>query len=108
MHLVVYIVVEANWDCLKQYVPTKYKSGLEYVNGMKMAYFSEWVMEIELFVCAQFTGQDVIVYTRHGWLCYKQNGMGGKQMKVSFFLTNPNGCHFNPIVGMKPEGKSAH
>ena len=68
-----------------------------------MAYFGEWATKVALFACAQFTGQYVIVYTAHVWLCYKQSGMGGKLMKVSFFLTNPNGCHFNPVVGMRPE-----
>ena len=42
VHLVVYIVEKANWDCLKQYVPTKYKSGLQHVNDIKMAFFGEW------------------------------------------------------------------
>ena len=64
----------------------------------RMSQFGEWVTE------AQFTGQDVIVYTAHGWLWYKQSGMGGKPMKAAFYLANPNGYHFNPVVGMKPEG----
>ena len=71
MHLVAYIVEEVNWDHLKQYAPAKYKSGLEYVNDMKMAFFGEWATKVVLFTCAQFKGWDVIVYTPHGWLCYK-------------------------------------
>ena len=71
VHLVAYTVEEVNWDCLKQYVPTKYKSGVQYANDIKMAFFGEWVMEVELFTGAQFMGWDVIVYTPHEWLCYK-------------------------------------
>ena len=68
---VAYIVKEANWDHLKQYVPTKYSTGLEYVNNTRMAFFAEWATKVELFACAQFTGKDIIVYTAHGWLHYK-------------------------------------
>ena len=56
VNLVVYIVKQANWDHLKQHAPTKYSTGLEYVNSTKMAYFGEWVTEIELYTCVQFTG----------------------------------------------------
>ena len=66
VNLVAYLVEEANWDCLKQYASTKYNSGLEYVNHTRMAFFIEWVTKVELFTCAQFTRQDVIVYTPHG------------------------------------------
>ena len=56
VNLVAYIVEEANWDHLKQYVPTKYSTGLEYVNNTRMAFFGEWATKVELFTCAQFTG----------------------------------------------------
>ena len=76
VHLVAYIADGNDWDHLKPYAPTKYHTGLEYVNTTRMSLLGEWVTEVELFTCAQYMGRDVVVYTAHGWLRYKQSGNG--------------------------------
>ena len=63
-----YIMDSNNFDKLRSYIPQHYPSGEAYIHGEAMADLTTWATEVELFVCAQLSGKDVVCYCHRRWL----------------------------------------
>ena len=94
-----YILNPVKYKCLQAYIPSRFKSGNDYVQSSNMHSFTTWGTEVEIIAMAQISGFDIYVYTKNGWLRYSHcidNGEDEKSEKA-IYISNASGCHFDPV-----------
>ena len=98
--IVAHIISLSSWSKLSQYILPSYKSGMDYITDKQMADQGKWVTKVEIFVCAQIMGKDIVVYMLNGWQWYKAKRVSGQPTKHAIFLANEHRYHFDPVVCM--------
>ena len=89
--------VKHKW--LQAYLPTRFKTGKEYIIGTNVQNFSTWGTEVEIIALAQLSGFGIYVFTEHNWLQYSHCIDNGEDEKSegAFYLSNESGGHFDPV-----------
>ena len=95
-----YISNPIKYPSFKSYLPSRYRSGREYITSSNMRQFNTWGTEIEILVFAQIVGFDVFVYTKQReWARYLHSTDSECWCKwKTFYISNESGCHFDPVT----------